>query len=944
MKRILAILLMLLISTNLSFGQKRDLKLIDKEKYSNAEKKISEALLKKSDDIGLNYAMAVLLIKRKFTEYNPEKSYEYLMKAKNLFEILTDEKEQKSLAKIPINQTLFENYTDTVCKCALEDAIVINSIEIYEKFLSYYKTSPNVYKKKARENRDIVAFKTACDANTVESYQFFISKYTDAVQKGDAIKKRNAIEFGKAKAIDDIESYKEFIKKYPDAGEIGQTWERIHELAFAQAEKANTSISYKKFIDEYPKSKQYANAFKLFEEKQYLENKIDGNWNSLRSFIENYPNNSWKLVAQDSIQAIGLRTENLEILKYCLDHFVGSKRNETLLLYHNIFTNDGEKQTLDLFYNKYDNVILNDIKAKDYELADLGNKLLLNLPYNPKDYSKYDEYIRLAAPREKAFVAIQRMISPDINMKDWKSALTKANTYLSYFGTRNSKIMDLISILKSKWDNSIKINSVGSCINTVNGSEYNPVISADDKTLYFCGKDRKDNTGGEDIFVSKKINGYWSNAKIISDITVISTNQEPLRISNDGIRMLLFKSGKLYYSEKTSTGWSQINEFPKVINSGNWNGDAMISSDGKALLFASTRKGGFNIGTEDPLYPIYHGDSQHPSDIYVSTLNDNNEWSEPINLGNVINTMYCERMPFLHPDMKTLYFCSDGHGGLGKMDVFKSTRLSDTCWTRWSEPVNMGKEINTEESDLGYKITTDGEKAYFSKRNSAKENEDIYWLNLPKALRPDPVATVSGRLIDKNNHSVAAEIRWDDLETGKNVGLSKSDPTDGSFFIVLPLGKIYGYYVNDDKYFPASNNIDLRNNKPIQIEENINIVSLKQMTDDSTSVSLNNIFFNLTESIILPHSTSELKRVASIIKSLNVKIEISGHTDNTGDDNQNQILSEQRALAVKNFLVKEGCSTDKITFIGYGKTKPIASNDTDAGKAKNRRVELKCIK
>ena len=329
----------------------------------------------------------------------------------------------------------------------------------------------------------------------------------------------------------------------------------------------------------------------------------------------------------------------------------------------------------------------------------------------------------------------------------------------------------------------------------------------------------------------------------------------------------------------------------------------------------------------------------------MATTLSTNQWTEPESLGYQINTPYAERTPFLHPDMKTLYFSSDGHGGIGKLDVFKSTRLADSCWNCWSKPINLGKEINTEESDWGYKISTDGEKAYFSKKKSAKENEDIYWLNLPPHLRPDFVATVSGKLLDINNKPVAAEIKWEDLQTGKSVGQSKSDPSDGSFFIVLPLGKIYGYYINKDEYFPISNNLDLRNNnKPIEIVSDIKLVAFKQMIEEGTAVSINNLFFNFGKYDLLPYSIPELKRVAKIINNNNLKVEINGHTDNIGDDKNNQVLSEKRAGAVKDFLITEGCSASLLTIVGFGKTQPIASNDNENGRAKNRRVELKFVK
>ena len=941
MKQYLIAIILLFCTSNFSFGQSSYLRLIEKGKFAKAEKQINKAILKEPNDIGHNYTMAILLINRKHKGYNVSRSYEYLITSNNLYTNIYDEKEIKKLNKIPINTLVFQNYTDTICKYALEEAIAVNTIEGYEKYLDFYKTTPYNYKNTAIINRDIAAFKIATAANSVESYQYFISKYSNAIQINVATSKRNECAFNIAKTADNINDYKSFINKYPSATEVNQAWLRISELAFAQAEKENTAKAYKNFMDEYQPCKQYAAAFKLFEEKQFFENTTSGNWGSYKSFIENFQDNSWINIAIDSIYSICKVTENLEALKYCINNFSGDQRNEALILFHDIYTNDGEISTLDLFYGKYDDDILESIKTTDYELAELGNQLSLHLPYNLGNYSEYDKYIRLAAPRERAFVALQRIISPDINQKNWQAALNKINSYSSYFGEKNKKIINLINILQTKWDNSIKIQAFGPEINTKDGGEYTPVITADDKYIYFCGRNRKDNIGGEDVYVAQF--KTRSPAKVVSELSSANSNDAPVSISTDGTSMMLFKDGKLYNSDKTNYGWNNAIELSNEINSGIWQADANISSDGNALIFSSIREGNYDyyINSQPG---TYHGESEYASDIYVSLKTENDEWATPVNLGLTINTIYCDRSPFLHPDMKTLYFSSSGHGGLGQLDVYKSTRLNDSCWTCWSEPINMGKEINTFGNDWGYKISTDGDKAYFAKQLSNSQN-DIYWLNLPPHLRPDFVATVSGKLLDKNNKPISAEIKWEDLQTGKSVGQSKSDPTDGSFFIVLPLGKIYGYYVDKDEYFPMSNNIDLRNNnKPIELESDISMVTFKQMIEEGTAVPINNLFFDFGKYNLLPYSIPELKRVASIIKINNLKVEIDGYTDNIGDDRSNQVLSEQRANSVKEFLISEGCDASLLTIIGFGKTKPVASNENENGRAKNRRVELKFVK
>ena len=339
---------------------------------------------------------------------------------------------------------------------------------------------------------------------------------------------------------------------------------------------------------------------------------------------------------------------------------------------------------------------------------------------------------------------------------------------------------------------------------------------------------------------------------------------------------------------------------------------------------------------------IKHGDHQINGNIYISNLDSNGAWGDPILIGDSINTPYSERTPFLHPDLKTLYFSSDGHGSLGKLDVYKSTRLSDSCWNCWSTPVNMGKEINTIESDWGYKISTDGKTAYFAKSIGESDNQDIFTLKIPKHLRPDMVAQISGKIVDSDDKAIETDLRWEDLATGEIIGQAKSDPSDGSYFIVLPLGKNYGYFVDNEDYFPLSNNLDLTEmESAVNLLNNVKILSIDEMIKDGTPVPMNNLFFIFAKSNLLNESIPELKRVAKIIKDKSLQIELSGHTDNIGNDKDNQKLSEARAKSARDYLISIGCNSENIIAKGYGSENPLESNVTDEGRAKNRRVEIK---
>jgi outer membrane protein OmpA-like peptidoglycan-associated protein len=418
-------------------------------------------------------------------------------------------------------------------------------------------------------------------------------------------------------------------------------------------------------------------------------------------------------------------------------------------------------------------------------------------------------------------------------------------------------------------------------------------------------------------------------------------------VSSDGTRLVVFVNGSLNMASKGITRWENPIEL-KEINTGFWQADANFSSDNNALFFTSARATNFNIALNNLTIReqrnlTYHGESGESVDMYVSLKNEDGNWGEAINLGPMINTNYNERSPFLHPDMKTLYFSSSGHGGLGSMDVFKSTRLSDTCWTCWSKPVNLGKEINTIANDWGFKINTDGNLAVYAK-NIQNSEFDLFSIKLPLSMRPDFVATIKGKLTDSQNTIVEAQIKWEDLELNKPIGVSNVDPETGEYFIILPMGKLYGYYVDKKGYFPIANNLDLRKyNKPISISNDIKMVSIEEMKKQGVSVIANNLFFETNKSDLLPYSIPELERVAKIIKSTTQMIQIAGHTDDVGNVPANQLLSIKRAESVMKYLVSLGCDPARISSTGFGKSMPIADNKTEAGRAVNRRVEVKFI-
>jgi outer membrane protein OmpA-like peptidoglycan-associated protein len=356
------------------------------------------------------------------------------------------------------------------------------------------------------------------------------------------------------------------------------------------------------------------------------------------------------------------------------------------------------------------------------------------------------------------------------------------------------------------------------------------------------------------------------------------------------------------------------------------------------------------LGGTSPYVPKdtkYHGSTWGNTDIYVSEKTDKG-WSEPINLGTTINTPFAERKPFLHPDGKTLYFSSEGHTSIGRLDVYMATRLNETSWTDWSEPKNLGKNINTGYDDWGYKISTDGTTAYYAAQNneSGNQNLDIYSVPLPQQAKPEEVFIISGKVTDEKETPLEADLTWEDVTSGKLIGKLKSNPITGEYFIAVPFGKKIGYFASKEGYYETSNFIDLSTkNKTEKIRQDIVLVSIKKMIEEGQSVRLNNIFFDYDKFDLKEESFPELDRLLRFLnENKGVKVQIAAHTDDQGSDPYNQRLSENRAKAVLDYLVTKGIDKNRLKSVGFGEKQPIASNENEEGRAQNRRVEFKFIK
>lgn len=737
----------------------------------------------------------------------------------------------------------------------------------------------------------------------------------------------------------DIREYDFFVRQFPKYERNEQLWDKFYKL-YIQEHGAKGVVSFYKKYKNYPNPKQLYKDLVAYEKTVetpiFEATKKSDKTADYLSFVQQYPRSEFLPQLEESMHKALLNDGTFKGCQWFMDQYPNSEhRQKVLKILYDFYASDGELSTLERFNQEYPYYRNGEQLKKDMEIAQMGWNLRLGKDFEVNQTKDFENYIRTAAPKELAFVALQRMIAQDLKDKNWGVAKAKIERYGTWFGDKHPKIEELLLLLNAKKQEIIH-NCLGQKVNS-ELEEYVPIISMDDQYLYFC---RWDLTN-ENIYVAQLDGGEWGEAKPIEALNTPTKNEGPMAISADNSEMIVFVEGDLFFSRKIGGDWQEPQAYPQPINSIFWDADAMLSSDSKAMVFVSRRKEVLHLHHEK--WGAYHGDGFGNIDIFVSLKDEDGSWDEPINLGEIINTPFAERTPFLHPDMKTLYFSSDGHGGLGKMDVYKTTRLDDT-WMNWSKPVNLGKDINTPENDWGYRISTDGTMAYFAMRNEDvdKASQDICTIELPKWLRPGTVSTISGHLTDSDGQPIEAEIVWEDLQTGEIVGKLKSDPQTGEFFIALPNDRQYSYFVSKDGFFPKANNIDLRNKgEKIAVEERLEMVRIEEMIANDIALPLKNLFFETSKYNIKSTSFLELGRLAILVQDYGLIVEISGHTDDRGSNEDNKKLSKDRANEVKEYLIKKGCNAQDIEAVGYGETKPSHSNQTEEGRAQNRRVEVR---
>lgn len=483
--------------------------------------------------------------------------------------------------------------------------------------------------------------------------------------------------------------------------------------------------------------------------------------------------------------------------------------------------------------------------------------------------------------------------------------------------------------------------NLGNKINTPY-SEYVPLITADNRFLIFTARKPHESASqktkkmthfyfnyDEDIFKSVWKDGAWGEpSKYGLAVNNKKKHDACVSLSIDGQTIFTYRGdngGDLFYETIENGKWTAAKPFNGVINTPHRETHISMAYDAKTAYLISDRPGGFG-----------------GLDIWKVTKTGDT-WDVIENLGPTVNTPYNEDAVFIHPDGTTLYFSSQGHNSMGGYDIFE-TNLDDST-RQWTKPMNMGRPINSADDDIYFVLTADGKNAYLS---SAKPQGlgmlDIYSINPFEKLKFKDfhLTLFRGIVIDKNTKErLNANVDIVDNTTAKSIFKANVDAELG-FVLSLPAGKNYGVAVEKEGYLFHSENFIVE--KKSGYKEIDLIIEIEKIQVGAT-MTLKNVFFDFDKSDLKSESVAELNRLVKLLNDYpDVKIQLEGHTDSYGSDEYNQALSERRIASVKAYLVEHGIAAERIPrCIGYGESKPIDTNDTDEGRANNRRVELRIV-
>ena len=745
------------------------------------------------------------------------------------------------------------------------------------------------------------------NVNTVSAYVTFAKKYPNSVEKTEALLKAQQYILSDIENSETVEKVERAVEEYTNDTIAKCAMKKKAKIEYRDAIKLNTVEGYKAFLSKYPSSDEYMMALDKMDKLIYNDFTALKTPVEYAVFAQNNTESPLADQAMDSIVDMILTDKSIEALDVYLAHFpLDHRYNDVLQAFYRRHIVEGSSSPIAYFASQYPDYPFTYSLSNDLERTRAFDSLNLMQPFDEKNIGKYTTFIRNSMAYGVAYVALQRIVQNMIRKQRWNDAVKRVESMSICFEDMNAENYNgLIELLKAPVNKKMKVSNAFSPKYNVT----NFVVAYNGSKCYYTKVDNA--TGTKKISLAKSIKGRWAEDTDLVFENIDNENVEVFSLYDNDTKMLIGKNGDIAEAEYDAEigKWVVTSMFSYPIKSDGYDCDAYMILDQSGMLIVSDRRGGMNL---QPSKDYFHGDTALASDIYfVPKKNGVYGWGNIINLGADINTIYCERSPVISKDLKTLYFCSDGHGGLGYCDVYMSERLSTDSWTKWSKPKNIGKVANTGYNEVSLSLSNDERTLYVITDRNGKYEVFSITLDNESSDYTKQVDIYCNRKGERGkNEKILLDI-WD-IDT--RIGNKKYEMVDNKQRVDVFKNKRYVVFSYLEGYFLTTAFISETSSQQIEIDcykiEDLKLSKQKlplyiSYLDKKTERMDDNAYLHLN--YLLKFLENNPNQVIEIISNVDLPSMEEAY-----------YVSVNRADAIKNYLIDNGIDKKRIISSGYG--------------------------
>lgn len=785
-----------------------------------------------------------------------------------------------------------------------------------EDYIKAFGAFPSI-KQKIEKVQSRLAYNQCLNVNTISAYVTFAKQYPNSEEQAEALKKAQQYILSNIENSETEEKVDVAIAEYTNDTIAKYAMKKKAKIAYRNTIKINTIEAYKTFLSQYPASDEYVLALDKIDKLLYNDFSNLKTPRDYAIFAQNNTESPLADQALDTIINMILTNRNLEALDIYLSLFpLDHRYNDVFQTYYRWHTIDGSAAPIEYFASQYPNYPFTYSLTDDLQRTRSLDSLNLTKTFNERNLSEYISFIRNSMKYGVAYVALQRMVQNMIKKQQWNDAVKRIQSQSICFEDANAEnYNNLIELLKAPVDKKQKITNAFSPKYSV----MNIAITKDGNKCYYTKMDNK--SGVKKIATAKNIKGRWVEDNEIMFTNIDNIGIEIFSIFDNDTKMLIGKDGDIAEAvyETENDKWTLVSIFPYPINSDGYDGDAYMIPDGSGMLIASDRRNGMNL---QPSKAYFHGDTALASDIFfVPRKNNVYGWDDAINLGIDINTIYCERAPILSRDLKTLYFCTDGHGGLGYCDVYMTNRLSTDSWTKWSKPQNIGKIANTGFNEISLALSPDEKKLYIiTDRNGKYEAYSISLNNSENNFKKE----IDVYCTKKNNTDKTDKIILNVWDIDTRMGNTQYVMNENKAKIEVFKNKKYVVFSQLKEHFLSTCFIDEFSPNQIEIE----CYKISDLQTNNTTLPLHIGYLSEKTDIMDDNANLYLDYLFDFLNTNpNVNIEIISNV-NLPSLEESYYISLNRSNSIKKYLVEKGIDKNRIISSGFGNVNYNKENNT----------------